>query len=204
MGGTGRSVSHGGSGEGQSRLLRLLPDARSGSTPLWHPPARPCARCLDVIKEYEQYIKRPDMGIPGTNYLMVEANTLGESWAPRSSKDWYDLAVEKRLSQLRLLPKREILEEAVQARIAGLQRQEKLGCFHLSPLYWEHVAKPEIVQMLIHIFMDALQDDGNAAVDNETMTKLAVVAEGYAQKLWDGEYKPSKDAASQKSSPKKK
>src|SRR5271157_4908879 len=46
LGGTGRSVSHGGSGEGQSRLLHPLPDARSGPTPLWHPPARPSATLL--------------------------------------------------------------------------------------------------------------------------------------------------------------
>jgi len=91
----------------------------------------------------------------------------------------------------------------VQARIARLKRQESLNFFS-SPEYWEHLAKPKIVQMLMHVFMDALQDDGGAAVDDETMTKLAVVAEGYAQKLWDGEYRPSKDAASQKSSPKKK
>jgi len=159
--------------------------------------------CLDVIEHYKQKIDRPDMESPDHCYIIVEAADFGASRIQGSSSDWIDVAVEKRLSQLRLLPKREILEEVVQARIARLKRQESLNFFS-SPEYWEHLAKPKIVQMLMHVFMDALQDDGGAAVDDETMTKLAVVAEGYAQKLWDGEYRPSKDAASQKSSPKKK
>jgi hypothetical protein len=151
-------------------------------------------KCLDVIDLYRQKIDSPSTVNPEHYFIIVEAPELGESRIYRPSTDWQDEAVAKRLSQLRLLPKREILEEVVQARIARFKRQQNLLNFH-SEAVWEHGgAKQEIVLMLIQILIDIYQED-NPTVDDETMAKLTVWAEGYAQKLWDGEYAPGRKAA---------
>lgn len=151
-------------------------------------------RCLEIIDCFKQKIDSPGMVNPEHYFIIVEAADLGESRIQGLSTDWTDVAVEKRLSQLRLLPKREILEELVQARIDRLKRKQNLLNFH-SEANWEYGgAKREIVQMLIKIFRDTCQED-NPAIDDETTAKLAALAEGYAQKLWDGEFAPSKPAA---------
>jgi hypothetical protein len=152
------------------------------------------SRCLDVIRHYKEKIDHPAMDSPEDRYCVIEASATGESLPRRSEKDWMDSAVEERLSRARLLPKRQILEEVVQARIERqLQRQKSLSQFD-DRKSWES-AKTEIVSMLVHLFLDAIQADGTLAVDDELRAKLAVVAEGYAKKLWDGEYAPGKEAS---------
>jgi hypothetical protein len=58
-----------------------------------------------------------------------------------------------------------------------------------SILAWEMGgAKKEVVKMLEWIFSAALQNDGETLSDDKKK-ELTAVAESFAKKLWDGEYR---------------
>jgi DNA adenine methylase len=147
-------------------------------------------RCLDVIAHYQQKIIDPGIESPEDRYCFVEASITKSTLSGGTKLDWVDAAVQERLSRLRLLPKREVLEEVVEARIDQERRHERLSRFR-NPESWQS-AKAEIVNMLVHIFSEATKDDG--AVDDQTRAALTAVAEQFVQRLWEGEFAPEKAA----------
>lgn len=141
------------------------------------------ARCLDVINHYREKIDHPDIPDPEHRYCIVEASATEPPSPRRSHPDDIDRAVEDRLSQVRRLPKRETLEAVVRARIEREQRHDRLSRFR-SSLDWE-ANRAEIVGMLVHLLM--VESVGS----EEDLAALTALAQRYAQRLWDGDFKSS-------------
>jgi hypothetical protein len=95
---------------------------------------------------------------------------------------------EKRLIQMRLLPRPEVLEQVIRERFVTLERQKHLERLHSDFSWTWGGARREVVKMLECIFFEALQSDGDTLSDDKRKGVTAV-AESFAKKLWDGEYR---------------
>lgn len=143
------------------------------------------AKCVDVINHYRDKLANPNIPDPEHRYCIVEASATEPPSPRRSSLDDIDRAVEERLSQVRRLPKREILEAVVRARIEREQRHDRLSRFR-GPASWE-ATRAEIVAMLVHLLTE--ERGVGSEADEAALTALA---QRYAQRLWDGEFTPGK------------
>jgi hypothetical protein len=157
-----------------------------------HEKERPAllAKCLDVINHYRDKIDHPNIPDPKFHYCIVEASATELIWPRRPNPEAIDQAVEDRLSQVRRLPKREILEAIVQARIEREQRHDRLSRYR-HPASWE-ATRAEIVAMLVHLLAEERGDVGS----DEDLAALTALAHRYVQRLWDGEFAPGKSSPS--------
>ena len=144
-------------------------------------------RCLDVITHYKEKIAEPSSASPEDYYCFVEARTTDfvRLWERGASIS--DKAVEERLSRLRLLPKREILEEVVKARINEERRQDRLRSFRYEES-WDR-AKSEIVNMTVCVLSEFIQQERE--LNDQERAALVALAERYAQRLREGEFAPT-------------
>ncbi|MDX2039573.1 MAG: hypothetical protein SFX72_23240 [Isosphaeraceae bacterium] len=141
------------------------------------------AKCVDVINHYRDKLANPSIPDPKDRYCLVEASATEPIWPRSTNPEAIDQAVENRLSQIRRLPKREVLEAVVRARIEREQRHDRLSRYR-DLANWE-ATRAEIVAMLVHLLMEerGVGSEADAAA-------LTALAQRYAQRLWDGEFTP--------------
>ncbi len=153
--------------------------------------ARPnlLAKCLALIDAYARHVADPgEYGDPYNRFLVVENLDVGRRF-DHDTTSWIDYAVDRRLNELRMLPRAQILEEAVAARVRLLQLRTSLVVV-TSDHEWKYFLKKALVAMMIGLMTDVLQQEGELSAKDERKAKLLHLAEEYARRLWDGEFGP--------------
>ncbi len=157
----------------------------------WRPPL--LDQCIKIFHQFRLNIDDPTNDDPRWSFTIVEKAGLNAGDSLRSAElaireSYLRAEFERRLIQMRLLPKTEVLEQVIRERIATLERQKHLNHLHSNHSWEVGGAKREIIRMLECIFSEALQSDAET-LSEEKMKQVTAVAESFAKKLWDGEYR---------------